>query len=134
MTLTQTIHTEEGLKRIKDVLRPLAEFVVSLTGYGTVLHVNDVMPEFKKAYALGVESARLEAMRDVCMYCGGRAPQWHTEVSGKPNSAGNYVHISREGDSIVLCEATSIQSRINYEKYNASTEGAQTTLIEAIKV
>ena len=65
-----------------------------------------------------IAEERLACMRDVCMYCGGRAPQWHTEVSGKPNSAGNYVHISREGDSIALCAASSIVARANWLRDN----------------
>lgn len=46
------------MEDIKEKLRPLAEFVVSLTGFGTALHVNDVMPEFKKAFEMGVQSER----------------------------------------------------------------------------
>lgn len=41
---------------LKKKLGPLAEFVVSLTGYGTALHVNDVMPEFKKAFEMGANN------------------------------------------------------------------------------
>jgi len=70
-----------------------------------------------------IEEERLACMKDVCMYCSGRAPQWEREVSGKSNSAGNYVHISKEGDSITLCAASSIVARANWLKENANSDG-----------
>jgi hypothetical protein len=57
--------------------------------------------------------------RDVCMYCGGRAPSWKKIPEG-PNKAGNYVHRSkldrRENDE-VLCIASAIFAREKYENY-----------------
>lgn len=46
------------MEKIREKLGPLAEYVVSLTGFGTALHVNDVMPEFKKAYELGANDQK----------------------------------------------------------------------------
>ena len=61
---------------------------------------------------------RLEAARDVCMYCGGRAPLYASKAVG-PNEAGNYVHKSAPGrglgERVRLCDASSIHSRIAAE-------------------
>jgi len=61
------------------------------------------------------EVALRDACRDVCMYCGFRCPQWDSSVDG-PNAASNYTHQSLSSLQTVLCEASSVWSRIAYEK------------------
>lgn len=56
--------------------------------------------------------ALLLACRDVCMYCGKRAPGAGPATG--PNEAGNYVHL-QQGYPPRLCAATSIHSRIRFE-------------------
>lgn len=76
---------------------------------------------FKEYLALAltqvVDAARDEQRekdaRDVCMYCGGRAPQYERLAEG-PNEAGNYTHAAKKGDAAafrVLCHASAIYVR-----------------------
>lgn len=67
------------------------------------------------------ERERLRALNDaacdVCMWCGSRAladGKPSPQVNG-PNEAGNYTH-SGDGGRSILCVATSIHSRIRWEK------------------
>jgi hypothetical protein len=62
----------------------------------------------KDGHAQTRHQALVDAARDVCMYCDGRA--FAAKLSTLPNAAGNYTHGS------ILCPATSIWSRIAYER------------------
>ena len=59
--------------------------------------------------------------QDVCMYCGGRALGYKRIPDG-PNEAGNWTHqytaTMRTGDR-VLCQASAIFARENYERRNS---------------
>jgi hypothetical protein len=55
---------------------------------------------------------REACIRDVCMYCGGRAPGW--EAAEGPNLAGNWTHEHGTSDQTVLCAASSIRARARF--------------------
>lgn len=66
-------------------------------------------------------AALLQASKDVCMYCDGRAPGY--EAATGPNNAGNYTHeaknkaqlVATGAKGIVLCAASTIHARIKLE-------------------
>jgi hypothetical protein len=70
--------------------------------------------ERKWALRYGHMNGLAEAARDVCMYCGGRAPGWLAAEG--PNVAGNWTHskgpITGGVGPTVLCAASSIRARL----------------------
>lgn len=71
----------------------------------------------KIARAMARYDALQQAARDVCMYCGGRALGFGEPLG--PNGAGNWTHASaRSTGRPVLCLASSIYSRMRYERAN----------------
>ena len=69
---------------------------------------------------VAVKRERELSKRDVCMYCGGRCPEYN-RIPEWPNAAGNWVHRNKavkrypEGSG-ALCVASSIFARENYER------------------
>ncbi len=62
-----------------------------------------------------IDAARLEAARDVCPYCGGRAMGYEPVAAG-PNEAGNWYHPDESDPTrSVLCLATAIYARRRFE-------------------
>lgn len=61
------------------------------------------------------DSVRQECKEDVCMYCGGRSPQYFKRAVG-PNDAGNWVHnpVTGYAGQTVLCKASAIFARERY--------------------
>lgn len=76
--------------------------------------------EVRWALRYGHINGLSEAARDVCMYCGGRAPGW--KPAEGPNSAGNWIHHKADTNERpsdvkrdpVLCAASSVHARLNY--------------------
>lgn len=58
--------------------------------------------------------ALLDACKEVCDMCGGRALRYEQSVTG-PNSAGNYTHIYKDQGDPDLCKASSVWSLIRIE-------------------
>jgi hypothetical protein len=75
--------------------------------------------EYTRAAATPTEQARiraalLQAARDVCCYCGGRATAFFSSVNG-PNEARNFTHQRRaDKDAQALCIASAIYMRMHY--------------------
>lgn len=47
----------EPTKEVKEKLKHIAEQITQITGFGP-LHVNDILPEIRQAFALGQQDAR----------------------------------------------------------------------------
>lgn len=60
--------------------------------------------------------ALYDAAKDVCMYCGHRAPTHNANPVHGPSGSGNWVHTKIGGGKTVLCLASSILNRILSEE------------------
>lgn len=64
-----------------------------------------------------------DAARDVCMYCGNRAPQYNQNTVHGPSGSGNWVHtMVGGGGKPKLCVASSIFNRIQFEQQSTRPE------------
>lgn len=94
--------------------------------------------ERKWALRYGHMNGLVEAARDVCMYCGGRAPGW--KLAEGPNSAGNWTHHRQEYErpsdaksAPVLCAASSVHARLAFLRRAEADSGAAQTLTQETK-
>lgn len=63
-----------------------------------------------------------DAAKDVCMYCGNRTPTHNANPVHGPSGSGNWIHIRKDCGKTVLCIASAIFSRIEFENADAPTE------------
>ena len=74
-----------------------------------------------------------DAAKDVCMYCGGRAPQYNRNPVHDPSGSGNWVHTVSGGGKPELCAATAIFNRINFGSASSFESRMRDALVEEIQ-
>jgi len=60
--------------------------------------------------------ALYDAAKDVCIYCGSRASQYNANPVHGSSGSGNWIHTRIGGGKTVLCVASPILNRIDYEQ------------------
>ncbi len=76
------------------------------------LRAKGLLPDDASAGQAIWRAALLQAARDICPYCGGRAVAFFSSADG-PNEARNFTHQHRiDGYAAALCKASAIYSRL----------------------